>query len=161
MNYRLFIIAALLIVGCGTFTPASAKLPLPRFVSLRAEQAHVRVGPGRQYPIQWVLVRRYLPLEIVAEFDTWRKIKDPEGEVIGWVHQSLLSGLRTAVVTGGTRAVLRKPSLGSFAIARLEPGVIIKIRKCQGVWCRVQVDTIDGWMKDKDLWGVYPGEQIK
>ncbi|MEN8235964.1 MAG: MFS transporter [Pseudomonadota bacterium] len=148
-------------VACMLAPPVSAKLPLPRFVSLRANQANVRVGPGRQYPIQWVLVRRHLPLEIIAEFDTWRKVKDPEGEVMGWIHQGLLSGLRTAVVLDGEQTVYRKPALESFAVAKLEPGVITKILKCRQGWCRVQVDSIDGWIEPKYLWGVYPAETIK
>lgn len=151
----------MLLLSCSAIVPTSAKLPLPRFVSLRSDQANVRVGPGKQYPIQWVLIRRHLPLEIIAEFDTWRKIKDPEGEMIGWIHQSLLSGLRTGMVSGATQAVYRKPSLSSFAIAKLESGVIAKVRKCQRNWCRVQVDSIDGWIEQAHLWGVYPKETIK
>ncbi len=160
-HFRLFICVVLLFIGNCSFAPVSAKLPVPRFVSLRSDQANIRVGPGRQYPIQWVLVRKFLPLEVIAEFDAWRKIKDPEGEILGWIHQSLLSGHRTAMVSSTTHAVYRKPSLDSFKVAQLEPGVITKVRKCQASWCRVQVETIDAWIESKHLWGVYSGEIIK
>ena len=137
-----------------------AHLPIPRFVSIRTAEANVRVGPGKQYPIQWVLVRQHLPLEIIAEFDTWRKIKDPEGEV-GWVHQSLLAGMRTAIVQGSPQTMHHKPTSESFAVAHVEPGVMVKVLKCRNSWCRVQVQTVDGWIDHRHLWGVYEGEEVK
>lgn len=140
-------------------------LPLPRFVSLRADSVNLRVGPNARYPIEWIYVRRDLPVEIIAEFDTWRRIKDPAGTE-GWVHSSMLSGRRTAIVTGEIRPLLRafetkgaeKPDL----VATLEPGVIVTLERCpQGVaYCRVDAKGIEGWLSRDALWGVYPGEVI-
>jgi SH3-like domain-containing protein len=140
-------------------------LPLPRFVSLRADSVNLRVGPSARYPIEWIYVRRNLPVEIIAEFDTWRRIKDPAGTE-GWVHSSMLSGRRTAVVTGEVRPLLRtmetksakKPDL----VATLEPGVVVAVERCpQGVsLCRVEAEGVEGWLSRDALWGVYPGEVI-
>jgi SH3-like domain-containing protein len=140
-------------------------LPLPRFVSLRADSVNLRVGPNARYPIEWIYVRRDLPVEIIAEFDTWRRIKDPAGTE-GWVHSSMLSGRRTAMVTGEIRPLLRtmetkadaKPDL----VATLEPGVIVSVERCpQGAsFCRVEADGAEGWLSRDALWGVYPGEII-
>ncbi|HKH69397.1 MAG TPA: SH3 domain-containing protein, partial [Reyranella sp.] len=64
-------------------------LPIPRFASLRSDEVNVRTGPGPRYPIDWVFKRKAMPVEIVAEFENWRKIRDWQG-ASGWVHQSLL-----------------------------------------------------------------------
>ncbi len=79
-------------------TQKSTGLPLPRYVSLRAEEVNMRTGPGVRYPVDWVYKRRNLPVEIIAEFGTWRKIRDVEGAQ-GWIHQSMLSNRRTFSVT--------------------------------------------------------------
>ncbi|MGE4062381.1 MAG: SH3 domain-containing protein [Rhodospirillaceae bacterium] len=158
-----------------TATPADAPdeqasgkpdgLPLPRFVSLRADSVNMRVGPNARYPIEWIYVRRNLPVEIVAEFDTWRRIKDPDGTE-GWVHSSMLSGRRTAVVTGEVRPLLRtiegKGGAPDLA-ASLEPGVIVAVERCpQAVaYCRVDAEGTEGWLSRDALWGVYPGEVIE
>jgi len=71
-------------------------LPLPRFVSLKSGTVNVRKGPDQNlYPVSWIYKKRGLPVEIFAESDNWRRIRDSHGN-IGWVNQSLLSGKRTA-----------------------------------------------------------------
>jgi SH3-like domain-containing protein len=139
-------------------------LPLPRFVSLRADSVNLRVGPNARYPIEWIYTRRDLPVEIIAEFDTWRRIKDPAGTE-GWVHSSMLSGRRTAVVTGEIRPLLRtmeKADVKADLVANLEPGVVVVVERCpQGaVACRVEVGGLEGWLSRDALWGVYPSEVI-
>ena len=102
------LLAVLLAIAAG---PAAAddRLPVPRFVTLKGDEVNVRAGPGRRYPINWVFLRRSMPVEVVAEFDTWRKIRDFEG-IEGWVHQSLLSGRRGALILGdGLRDLRRSP----------------------------------------------------
>ena len=140
-------------------------LPLPRFVSLRADSVNLRVGPNARYPIEWIYVRRDLPVEIIAEFDTWRRIRDPAGTE-GWVHSSMLSGKRTAVVAGEVRLLLRTMETQAGAapelVASLEPGVIVAVDACpQAVGaCRVEVNGLKGWLSRDALWGVYPSEAI-
>src|SRR5919204_606278 len=72
-------------------------LPLPRFASLRSDEVNVRTGPGTRYPVDWVFKRKGMPVEIVAEFENWRKIRDWQG-ASGWVHQSLLTGKRSFII---------------------------------------------------------------
>ncbi len=136
----------------------AAERALPRFVSLRADKVNVRAGPGVQYPIVWVFVRRGLPVEIVAEFDLWRKIRDREG-VEGWVHRSLLAGTRAVIVTGDTHVLYRDPDAASAPVAQVEAGVVARLMACAGGWCRVKAASHRGWIERAHLWGVYPSEQ--
>src|SRR3984893_10616803 len=81
---------------------------LPRFVSLRSDQVNLRVGPGENYPIEWVLTRKEMPVEIIKEFENWRMIRDWQGTE-GWVHERMLTGKRAVVVKGGIRTLHRQP----------------------------------------------------
>lgn len=110
---------------------AKSGLPVPRFVSLRSAQINVRVGPGKDFPIEWVYMRANLPVEIVAEFENWRKIKDIEGAE-AWVHQSMLSGNRFALIQKATQELKDEPRNDGQVIAQLEPDVMVRVQKCQG-----------------------------
>ncbi len=140
----------------------SPSLPIPRFVSLRAESVNLRVGPNARYPVEWIYVRRQLPVEVVAEFDTWRRIRDPDGTE-GWVHSSMLSGRRTGIVKGEIQPLRRSASQPADVVANLEPGVIVEIRRCApGLdYCRVEVAGVQGWIKRESLWGLYPDEAVE
>ena len=141
-------------------TPA-AGLPIPRFVSLRTEPVNLRTGPGLRYPVDWVYHRRRLPVEVIAEFDAWRRIRDPDGTE-GWVRQNALIGRRTAVVLGATQALHRSNENESEAVANLEAGVIVNIQGCPaGPQCRVEVNGIVGWLNRDQIWGAYPNELVK
>lgn len=134
-------------------------LPIPRYVTLRAREVNVRTGPGVRYPIDWVFQRPNLPVEVVAEFDTWRKIRDFEGTE-GWVHQSMLSGRRTVIVVSAVRMLRREAAEGAPPMARLEPGVIAWLEACRAEWCEVEVAGIDGWLRRADVWGVRADEAV-
>jgi SH3-like domain-containing protein len=132
-------------------------LPVPRYVSLKANEVNARVGPGRDYAIAWVFRRAGLPVEILNEFEDWRQIRDSSGSV-GWVVASLVSGRRTAVV-----APWSKPeTLYRLASSRaqMEPGAIVNITSCDGEYCRVHAASREGYMGQRELWGVYPGERL-
>lgn len=131
----------------------------PRFVSLGSSEINVRTGPGSQYPIAWKYVRAGLPVEIVAEFEYWRKIRDQDGSV-GWVHKSLLSGKRFVIVTGAARVVFDESSETSRPLVRLEAGVVARLNRCRGDWCRVDIEGYRGWLKRSWLWGIYPDETV-
>jgi SH3-like domain-containing protein len=139
-------------------------LAIPRFVSLKATRVNVRIGPGEDYKIAWVFTRPGLPIEVIQEFDTWRRIRDSDGTV-GWVFQSLLSGKRTAVVAPWSSTdprPIRAAATPEAAItAYLEPGVMAEIERCDGGWCRLSGGNFDGWISQDQLWGVYPGERVK
>jgi SH3-like domain-containing protein len=136
-------------------------LPLPRFVSLKADKVNVHVGPAKTYDVTWIYTRVALPVEITAEFENWRRIRDGEGAE-GWVYHSLLSGRRTGMVLAKEALVpLREagdPEGG--VIAQLQAGVVGTVKKCTGTWCRISGDGFDGWIEQRRLWGVYPNEKI-
>ena len=142
-------------------------LPLPRYVSLKASRVNMRVGPGRDYKVDWMYTKRGLPLEILQEYDNWRKVRDPEG-VEGWILHSLLSGARTAIVAPWKRhekenhsALRKNPSPTGVTVARLEAGVLVKVSQCLDGWCKMSVKGIDGYIEQASLWGVYPDEKIE
>ena len=133
---------------------------LPRFVSLRSDQVNLRVGPGENYPIEWVLTRKDMPVEIVREFDNWRMVHDWQGTE-GWVHERMLSGKRAVIIRGGVRTLHRQPDVASPAVARAEPGVVARLLECRGDWCRIDAADKTGWVQRGDLWGVYPDEVVQ
>lgn len=151
----------------ATGARADSGLPVPRFVTTAADEVNVRTGPGRQYPIEWVFVRRGFPVEIVDEFDTWRRIRDPDG-VEGWVHQALLSGRRGMIVTGDDIAIVRDSAAeAAQPVVRAEAGVVGRLLECPGegsenaAWCRVELDGYRGWLPRASLWGVYSDEEVQ
>jgi SH3-like domain-containing protein len=135
-------------------------LKIPRFVSVRLGEVNLRVGPGQRYPIAWVLTRKDMPVEIVEEFDTWRKIRDFEGTE-GWVNHAALSGKRSIIITGEIRVLRSSADPQASAVARLEPGVIAKLLECSSEaqdWCRVEVSDVRGWLRKGEFWGTFPQE---
>lgn len=139
-------------------------LPVPRFVSLKADKVNVRSGPTRDHAVAWVFTRAGLPVEITAEFETWRRIRDADGAE-GWVYHSMLSGRRTALVSpwkgGEPTTLFSEPSRSASVRARLEPGVLGKIEHCDGRWCHFFESGFDGYVEQERLWGVYPGEKVE
>jgi SH3-like domain-containing protein len=134
-------------------------LPIPRFASLRSDEINVRTGPGPRYPIEWVFKRKAMPVEIVAEFENWRKIRDWQG-ASGWVHQSLLTGKRSFIVPAKPAALHKTPATSAEVVAKLEPEVVGEIRSCTGDWCRVRASGVNGWIERTAMWGVYKSEPI-
>jgi SH3-like domain-containing protein len=140
-----------------------SKLALPRYVSLKSDRVNLREGPSKDHRTIWIFERAGLPVEITAEFDTWRKVRDSEGAE-GWVLHSLLSGRRTALVApwkkGATLTLYSKPNEDASPVARLQSGVIGNIDNCNHNWCKIYGDGFDGYMQQGDLWGVYPNETV-
>lgn len=156
-------------MGVGPVT----KLPLPRYASLKTDRVNLREGPSKDHRTLWVFQRAGLPIEIVAEFETWRRIRDSEGTE-GWVLHSLLSGRRTSIVTAGKTGdkaaavpLRAKADDASAEEARLQAGVIGSVKSCTGSWCRVVValpqkgGDVDGYIRQDRLWGVYPNERVE
>jgi SH3-like domain-containing protein len=176
------LIAILLTAAAGLASPASAqengvgpvtKLPLPRYASLKTDRVNLREGPSKDHRTLWVYQRAGLPVEIIGEFETWRRIRDSEGTE-GWVLHSLLSGRRTAIVSAGpdkdgvkAAVPLRaKPEDTASDEARLQTGVIGSVKNCTGSWCRLIVALpskrdVDGYVRQTRLWGVYPNEKVE
>lgn len=135
-------------------------LPVPRFVSLGADKVNARTGPGSRYPIAWQYQRRGLPVEVVGEYEYWRRIRDHDGTET-WVHKNLTSGKRYALVDGTVRELLKKPDPNSDVLLSAEPGVQARLKKCDETWCQVEIAGSKGWMPRSYLWGLYPGETFE
>ena len=158
-------------LGASVTTGFSAKdvavtasgLPVPRYVSLKSDHVNVRAGPTKDNDVAWVYTRAGLPVEITAEFENWRRVRDSEGAE-GWVYHSLLSGRRTAVVTMKNKddlaAVHENADTDSAVTARLQVGVVAQVKKCDSHWCHIDGKGFDGWIEQQRLWGVYADEQV-
>jgi len=143
----------------------TSNLPIPRFVSLKADKVNMRAGPARDHDVTWVFTRLGLPVEITAESENWRKIRDSEGTE-GWVYQSLLSSRRTALVAPWSKKdesfpLYRSNDRSTDIIAQLQPGVLGTIKTCDGKWCRIFGEGFDGYIEQERLWGVYPNETVE
>ncbi len=139
-------------------------MDIPRFVSLGSDFVYGRSGPGKQYPVKWEYKRKNLPVEIIYEYDNWRKIRDPDGTEI-WIHKTLLSGKRYGIIipASGYENVhmYKKSSLKNNDIsAKLEKGLIVRIEKCNSNACKIHVSGYKGWINRDSIWGIYPYEVI-
>jgi SH3-like domain-containing protein len=139
-------------------------LPVPRFVSIKADRVNVRGGPDKDHDVSFIFTRVGWPVEITAEFEDWRRIRDSDGSE-GWVYHSLLSGKRTAAIQMKDKTALallhEAPAANSPVMAKLEEGVLGTVEACNGMWCHLVGKNFDGWVEQDDLWGVYPNEKIE
>jgi SH3-like domain-containing protein len=142
---------------------AVSNLPLPRFVSLKSNEVNVRRGAGTEHQVMWTYHHAGLPVEIIQEWNNWRRIRDADG-ADGWIFHSLLSGRRTALVAPWSKEptlpLLSSADEEAAVVARLQPNVLANVDSCAGDWCRVSGEGFDGWMKQDQLFGVYPGERF-
>lgn len=132
-------------------------LPLPRYVSLKGNEGNARRGPSLSHRIDWVFRHAGMPLRVVAEFGHWRRVEDQDGAG-GWVHYSLLSGVRTAIVQQDLLELRDKPDPRSDVVARAELGAIVRLHECIPDWCRVSGAGQKGWVPKTAIWGVDPAE---
>lgn len=155
-------LAALILVLAASHLALADDPKPPRYFSLRVAEVNLRTGPGTKYPIQWVFHRKGLPVEVTADYDVWRKVRDYQGTE-GWVHERMLSPSRTVVIRTDTRTIYQEPARDSAALARLEPGVIAKLLECRNAWCRVETpkQDIKGWLLRSEVWGVGPDEVVE
>lgn len=132
-------------------------LPLPRYVSLKTNEGNARRGPGLTHRIDWVFTRAGMPLKVTAEYEHWRRVEDRDGAG-GWVHYSLLSGVRTVLVTRDMAEFRDQPEAAAPVLYQAEMDVIGKLVAASGDWARVVIEGEKGWARIADLWGVDPGE---
>ncbi|MDD3370245.1 MAG: SH3 domain-containing protein [Alphaproteobacteria bacterium] len=135
----------------------TTRLPIPRFAALRSNEVNMRAGPGLRYPIEWVFSRRGLPVEITAEYDVWRRVRDPDGAE-GWISRIELTGRRGALVTSPRCSLKKKRNELSETLAHLEAGAVGQIVSCERIWCKVKFDGMKGYLRKTDFWGAYPEE---
>jgi SH3-like domain-containing protein len=168
MAHLAAVVAAALVAGTAHAANDQSEgsgLPLPRFASLKSDHVNVRGGPNKDHEVAWVYTRPALPVEITAEFENWRRIRDRDGTE-GWVYHTLLSGRRTAYVARLKTSpdfvpLYESANRMSPVRAMLEPGVLGSIKRCNGQWCRFAGNGFDGWIEQDRLWGVYPNEKIE
>jgi SH3-like domain-containing protein len=165
----LIVIMAAALLACRTqaaevgMGPKSG-LPVPRYVSLKPDRVNVHGGPTRDHDVLFVYTRAGLPVEITAESDNWRRIRDWEGSE-GWVYHSLLSGKRTAVILPKDKQQLvpvrDEADPKGRIVAQLQAGVLAAVKRCTGTWCRITGAGFDGWVVQEQLWGVYANEKVE
>ena len=161
---RLLLIALLLTSPALAAPEASilnpSGLPVPRYVSLKFDEANVRVGPGKRYPIRYVYKRVHLPVQIIEEFAHWRKIADYEGSS-GWVHKGAIDGKRTAIVMDKIQNLYSSPDATSSIVMRAKPLVIGALKQCEADWCELEIQNRNGWIRKADIWGAGREEVFK
>lgn len=139
---------------------AVTNLPVPRYVTLKTDEGNARRGPGLSHRVDWVFTRAGLPLRVTAEYENWRRVEDAEG-MGGWVHYTLLSGVRSILVVQDMAEFRSDPTLDAMVVAQAEQGVVGKLLECQPDWCRVALDGYRGWVLKSAIWGVDPGEVVQ
>jgi SH3-like domain-containing protein len=161
MHKNFILLTSILLFCCPSLSLAKQKLPVPRFVSIKSSEANMRTGPDVRYPIKWVFIKKNEPVEIVAEFEHWRKIKDKSGEE-GWMHESVLSGKRYAVIQSDKVKLVRtKDVVMADGVFWVSPEVRVALLACNKEWCKIQSQGMKGWLERKYIWGIYPNETFK
>lgn len=135
-------------------------LPMPRFVSLKASEGNARRGPSLSHRIDWVFRHRDMPLRVTAEFGHWRRVEDRDGAG-GWVHYSLISGVRTVVVSAESADIRARDNAAAPVQARAMAGVIARLEQCGPDWCRINAGGQRGWVEKTALWGVDADELVE
>ncbi|SNZ19995.1 SH3-like domain-containing protein [Cohaesibacter gelatinilyticus] len=138
---------------------------VPRFVSLKSDRVNVRGGPSTDHKVKWIFRRAGLPVEIIQEFENWRRVRDSEGEE-GWVFHSLLSGRRTALISpwqkpGTLLSLKEEPQNDASEVVKAQVNVLVDVMKCKNNWCQVSAQGRQGWLRANMLWGIYPDEVIE
>jgi SH3-like domain-containing protein len=171
MAFRGFFAAVMVAAAFGLAAPTASSaaegavsgLPVPRYVSLKSDHVNVRIGPTKNNEVRWIYTRAGLPVEVTAEYENWRRVRDSEGSE-GWVYHSLLSGRRTAVVTMKSKddlaSLYDEANTKSPVVARLQAGVVAQVKHCAASWCHISGDGFDGWIEQQRLWGVYADEKV-
>jgi len=153
----MFAAALILSISSAQAEEPTTPLPIPRFVSLKSEEANLRSGPGKRYPILWVYRKEGMPMEVIEEYNEWRKVRDMDGSA-GWLHKGLLSGNRMAIIRNQKQIIRRTPNdkaAPAFAAAK---NVLGKLTKCEHDWCNIKIDGNQGWIEKTAIWGAYPAE---
>jgi SH3-like domain-containing protein len=138
---------------------AVTNLPVPRYVTLKTNEGNARRGPGLSHRVDWVFTRAGLPLRVTAEYENWRRVEDAEG-VGGWVHYTLLSGVRSVLITQDMAEFHSDPDPAATVVVQAEQGVVGKLLECTPDWCRVGLDGYKGWVQKSAIWGADPGELV-
>jgi SH3-like domain-containing protein len=140
-------------------TVRGSGLPVPRYVTLKFDEANLRAGPGREYPVLWQYRQAGLPLRVDAEFGIWRKVIDHDGTA-GWMHGSVLSLRRMALVQKSMAKIHANPDEKSNVIALAERLALMELQSCPKTWCHVANNDVRGWIKRQAVWGLLETESL-
>ena len=164
INMKFKIVFISMIIFCQVSNANVGKetgLEIPRYVSLKSDDANIRVGPSKNYPIEIKYVKRNYPLKVLEEYEEWRKVEDFNNN-IGWIHKSLISGIRTGIVlSNDSKNIKLFNTLDGSVIGEIGMGNIVFLEKCKIDWCLVSSGNFKGWMDKKYIWGVKEKEIIK
>jgi SH3-like domain-containing protein len=145
-----------------SFNSYSSIRKFPYFASIKSKSdiANVRSGPSIKYPIEWVYQKPGWPVEVVSSYENWRKIRDALGDV-GWIHETLLSGKRNAIIMGdGTEQAYKLPVETSPVVMLIEENVVVELISCKSNWCKIEAQDKEGWISGSKLWGVNFNEEL-
>ena len=146
---------------CNADIGKETGLEIPRYVSLKSNDANIRVGPSKNYPIEIKYIKKYYPLKVLEEYEDWRKVEDFQKN-FGWIHKSLISGIRTGIVlSNDNKNISILNTLDGNVIGEIGNGNIVFLEKCKIDWCLVSLGDFEGWMDKKYIWGVKEKEIIK
>ena len=158
-RFLLFFIIILIFFSQPTYSEIKKSingsgLKIPRMVSLKNSLTFMRTGPGKEFPIKVEINEKGYPVEIIAEFNNWRKV-NTKNNLSGWIHTQLLSSFRTGLLIQ-TTTLKKRPSSSSKNIAKLLPDLLIKVKTCKFKWCNIEVfknKKFVGWIRKKTIWG--------
>ncbi len=130
------------------------------YASLRADKVYLREGPTYQHRVLFIYKRKDYPVEVIASYESWRRVRDVDGTV-GWISQMMLSDARSVLITGNGHAAIRsQPYAAASLRAWADPGVVAKLKACKPQFCEIAADGIRGWIDKTRIWGVDAGEII-
>ncbi len=139
---------------------AAAPAPPPHYASLRSDKVYLREGPTYQHRVLFIYNRKDYPVQVLAAYESWRRVRDADG-TIGWISQTMLSDVRTVLVTGKDKVELRSsPPLTAPVQAKAEPGVVGKLKACKPLFCKITAGGVTGWIDRSRIWGLDAGEII-
>ena len=133
--------------------------PVPRFLSIKSNDVHMRKGPGTEYPITWKYIKKGYPLKVVAEFHNWRKVIDYDNET-GWIRGNLLSGKRFVRIIKAMIKLKKLDNKESKTVSYAERNVLMELHFCKNNWCKISSKKIVGWTERENLWGVLENEKF-
>ncbi len=146
---------------CNAEIGKETGLEIPRYISLKSNDANIRVGPSKNYPIEIKYVKKNYPLKVLEEYEDWRKVEDFQKN-FGWIHKSLISGIRTGIVLSNDNKTIKLlNTLNGNVIGEIGSGNIVFLEKCKIDWCLVSFGDYRGWIDKKNIWGIKEKEIIK
>ena len=122
------------------------------YLALKNNKVNVRYGPGFDYPIKYIYIKKNLPLKIIDKKDNFRRIIDFKKNS-GWVHISQLKKKKSFILLED-KILFSKPTKYSKPIIKIAKGRLLVVKKCKKIWCKVKTDNYLGWLKTDNVWGL-------